>query len=137
VRLVTNVAIPTITSGRTSLHFLPDRVLVREGTAFSDVPYSMLQTSDTVTKFIEGDPVPRDAQQVGTTWQYVNVKGGPDRRYKNNRQLPIMLYGELEFASPTGLRWVLDCSRPDVAQHFATVVRGAPAQTLARIESAA
>ena len=29
------------------------------------------------------------------TWQYANKSGGPDRRFNNNRQLPICLYGIL------------------------------------------
>ena len=38
------------------------------------------------TRFVESSNVPRDATIVGKTWQYVNKSGGPDRRYKNNRQ---------------------------------------------------
>jgi hypothetical protein len=54
------------------------------------------------------------------------VKGGPDRRYKNNRQLPVMLYGEIEFATPSGLHWQMQCSRPDAAKVVADTIRRAP-----------
>ena len=31
----------------------------------------------------------------GQTWRFVNKNGGPDRRFNNNIQLPIVLYGQL------------------------------------------
>jgi len=39
--------------------------------------------------------------------------GGPDRRFKNNRQLPICLYSELWFKSNTGLNEKIQISKPD------------------------
>jgi hypothetical protein len=87
--LVTNIAVPSWTCGRQALHFLPDRVLVRNGARYSDVAYSQLSTSWAPQRFIEDGRVPMDGQQVDTTWRFVNVKGGPDRRFNNNRQLPV------------------------------------------------
>jgi hypothetical protein len=101
-RLTTNVNVPSITVGAASLSFLPDRVLLREGRRFSDIGYDRLRVSASPMRFVEDGAVPADAQQVDTTWRYVNVKGGPDRRYKNNRQLPVLLYGDLQFSSGTG-----------------------------------
>lgn len=117
--LVTNIAVPSLSAGRHYLHFLPDRVLVREGRTFSEVPYSELSAAWEETRFIESVRPPRDGKQVDVTWQYVNVKGGPDRRFKNNRQLPVMLYGRMLLTSSSGLRWILDCSHPQVAQQVA------------------
>jgi len=65
--------------------------------------------------------------QVGQTWQYVNVKGGPDRRYKYNPMLPIMLYGSFDLTSPQGLSWNLQISRVDAAPAIASVLTAAPA----------
>jgi hypothetical protein len=96
--------------GRHALYFLPDRVLVRDRRRFSDVTYNGLGASAHAQRFIETDRKPRDARQVDTTWQYVNVKRGPDRRYKNNRQIPVMLYGKAELATFSGLHWLLQCS---------------------------
>jgi hypothetical protein len=36
------------------------------------------------TRFIEDGPVP------DTTWRFVNKNGTPDRRFDNNRRLPVM-----------------------------------------------
>ncbi|WP_328708541.1 hypothetical protein [Microbispora hainanensis] len=114
--LVTNVAVPTLTSAQRALHFLPDRVLIREGRNFADVPYHRLELSAEPVRFIESETVPRDGQVVDYTWQYVNVKGGgPDRRYKYNRQLPILLYGQLTIWDDHGLHMIWHVSRTELA----------------------
>jgi uncharacterized tellurite resistance protein B-like protein len=117
--LATNIAVPSLNTKERSVYFLPDRVLVRQGKDFAELPYSTLRVHATTQRFIEDVVAPRDAQQVGVTWRYANVKGGPDRRYKNNRQLPILLYGRLTLTSPDGFLMVWDFSRPDVASAFA------------------
>ena len=122
--LVTNIAVPGLVSGKRAVYFLPDRILVRQGRDYADVPYSSLQVHAAPQNFIEDGPVPADAAQVGTTWRYANVKGGPDRRYKNNRQLPIMRYGRLTLTNPAGLLTVFDFSRPDAMDAFVTSLRG-------------
>ncbi len=126
--LSTNVAIPSLVARTSGLYFLPDRVLVKEGRRYSDVAYQYLQVSSAQTRFHESPgAVPGDAVQVGQTWQYVNVKGGPDLRYKNNPTLPIMLYGLLEITSPQGLSWLVQTSRADAAPEIASVISKYPA----------
>lgn len=61
--------------------------------------------------FIEDESVPRDAQVIDHTWQYVNKGGTPDRRFSNNRQIPVCLYEELWLNSPSGLNEVIQLSR--------------------------
>lgn len=113
--LATNIAVPTVTCGSEAMLFLPDRILLRSGRRWSDLPYAELRTSAKHSRFIETGGLPHDGRVIDYTWQYVNVNGGPDRRFRNNRQLPIMLYGRLEFTSRSGLQWIVDCSRLDVA----------------------
>lgn len=114
--LATNVAIPTVVAGAASLYFLPDRVLVRDGKVYTDVSYADLIVRGQQQRFIEAPGItPRDSTKVGETWQYVNKKGGPDRRFSNNPVLPIMLYSNLDLTSSQGLSWRVQCSRPDAA----------------------
>ncbi len=80
-----------------------DRLVVRDGRRFSDVSYGALAARYSPQRFIESGRTPGDAQQVDTTWRYVNVKGGPDRRFKDNKQLPVMLYGQVDLLAPGGL----------------------------------
>jgi Protein of unknown function (DUF4236) len=125
--LSTNVAIPSLVTRNSSLYFLPDRVLVQEGKRYSDIGYQHLRVSSSQGRVIEnGGPVPRDAVQVGQTWRYVNVKGGPDRRFANNPMLPIMQYGFLDLTSSQGLNWELQISRADAAEPVASVLSTAP-----------
>lgn len=125
-QLATNVAIPSLTAGRCALYLLPDRLLVRDGKHYSDVDYRELRVFHQEQRFIESSTVPRDAAQVDTTWQYVNVKGGPDRRFKSNRILPIMLYGQIVIASAGGLYWIIQISRAGAAEEISQVISSAP-----------
>jgi DNA polymerase-3 subunit epsilon len=126
-QLSTNIAVPSITAGNSALYFLPDRLLVRDGKLYSDIAYGQLRVFHETKRFIEGSAPPTDAVHVDNTWQYVNVKGGPDRRFANNRMLPIMLYGRIVFTSPGGLYWIIQISRADAAQPVAQIVSAAPA----------
>lgn len=124
--LATNIAVPSFESGRQALYFLPDRLLIHDGKRFSDVNYGALASDCSPQRFIESKRKPCDSQQVNTTWQYVNVKGGPDRRYKNNRKLPVMLYGEINLSAPGGLHWLMQFSRAPLAEQLGQVLRSAP-----------
>lgn len=125
--LATNVAVPSISVGKSSIHFLPDRVLLREDKTYSDVSYRYLEVRGSRKQFIESPgPVPKDSERVGQTWQYVNKKGGPDGRFSNNPILPIMLYGELDLTSHSGLSWRVQSSRSDAGSAIAQSLQRVP-----------
>jgi hypothetical protein len=100
--LKTNIETVAIGVGRQVLHFFPDRVLIYDASGVGAVAYDQIQISVRPSRFIEDQSVPQDAQVVDHTWQYVNKRGGPDRRFKNNRQLPVCLYDEIALSSSTG-----------------------------------
>jgi len=52
---------------------------------------------------LETEGVPADSKVVGESWAKVNKDGSPDRRFANNRRIPIAEYGELAFKSASGL----------------------------------
>lgn len=131
--LATNIAVPSIGAGNAALYFLPDRVLVREGKRFSEVDYAHLHASAGQTRFIEDAAPPGDATQVDYTWQYVNVKGGPDRRYKDNRQLPVMRYSTLDITSSQGLQWQLQVSRDGSTAAVAKALSASPGPRICTI----
>jgi hypothetical protein len=119
-----NVEVPLLPVGRQTLYLLPDRVLVVEGAVVGAVEYRDLQVEVVAAKFIEEEGVPADAEVVGSTWRYVNKSGGPDRRFKDNPEIPIVLYGELRLSSTSGLNEVLQVSRKDAPGYFAAGVTG-------------
>ena len=118
-RVEANIQVPTLPAGRQRLYFLPDQVLVYDGPRVGAILYSELRPTTAIVSFREEGPVPKDARVVGTTWKYVNKKGGPDRRFRNNREIPILQYGALQFESESGLREHFQCSQPEVAQTLA------------------
>jgi len=77
----------------------------------------LLNINATSCSFREEEASPRDAQVVGTTWKFVNKSGGPDRRFNDNRQIPIYRYGQLEITAGNW-RVRLCLSRPDAASTF-------------------
>lgn len=112
----------SIPVGPQQLLFLPDRILVQEGKRLAGVPYSQLTIEASATKFIEEEPVPADARTVGTTWRFVNKSGGPDRRFNNNRQLPILAYGEVLLRSARGMNIVIQSSNIEAAEATKSVL---------------
>lgn len=122
--LVTNIAVPGVSAEGASMYFLPDRILLAHKRVFTDISYNSLKVQERQTEFIEAPGAkPSDAVQVGSTWQYVNRNGGPDRRFKNNPVLPVMKYTELELANGNGFRWVLQISNAQTATYFAQELR--------------
>lgn len=117
-----NIAVPSLVTAQRSVHFLPDRLLIRDGNHYADVRYPSLACAATTCRFIEEEAVPSDGIVLGHTWQYVNVKGGPDRRYKNNRRLPILRYGQLTLSGSGGFNAVFDFSHPRASSALATAL---------------
>jgi hypothetical protein len=120
----TNISTVAMGVGRQTLHFFPDRLLVYDSHGVGGVDYTALQLEARHTRFIEDEAVPRDAQVVDRTWQYVNKRGGPDRRFKNNRQLPVCLYNELSLQSASGLNELIQLSKADIAEGFVKAIDG-------------
>ena len=105
------------------LYILPDRLIIKGKKGWGAVDYSELHINVGDVIFIEDGSTPRDATIVGHTWQYVNKNGSPDKRFKNNRQLPKCNYGNIDFMSDTGLNIIIYISNIENARQFATTVQ--------------
>jgi hypothetical protein len=114
----TNISVPHIPVGKQTLYFFPDKVLVFEANGVGAVSYTNLNILVESTRFVEDGNVPRDANVVGRTWKYVNKTGGPDKRFKDNRELPIVLYEEISFTSNTGLNERIKISKVGIGNNF-------------------
>ncbi len=75
--------------------FLPCDIIIKKGKHIVACSYENLEIRTGTTNFIETDPVPKDATIIRYTWQFVNKDGSADRRYANNRQLPVCQYGRI------------------------------------------
>lgn len=90
--------------------FLPDKIFIVNGLKIGIASYEDLQIEQGDSRFIESEHVPSDAEILGYTWQYVNKDGSPDKRFNNNRKLPICNYGKIVIKSGTNLNIELICS---------------------------
>jgi hypothetical protein len=123
-RVECNLEVPTIPAGLQTLYFFPDRLLVYDRTRVGAVAYRDLKVDAGVTRFIESDAVPSDSMLVDRTWRFVNKKGGPDRRFSNNRELPILQYGVLHFTSGSGLNELFNFSASKKHEAFISALAG-------------
>ncbi|RZQ65893.1 DUF4236 domain-containing protein [Amycolatopsis suaedae] len=120
--LASNIAVPSLDTPHRSVYLLPDRVLIRDGRHYADIDYENVRVQAGVQRFIEDSAVPSDSEVVDHTWQYVNVRGGPDRRFKNNRQLPIVQYGRLMLTGSGGYSAIFDVSNPRASSVLETAL---------------
>lgn len=133
----TNINAPCISGGRHTLHFMPDVVLVMDGSRCGALAYDQLSVIWNTALYIESEGVPSDTQVVGSTWQYVNKDGGPDRRFNGNRQIPKVSYQQMGLQGTAGLQKLLYLSKVADRQRFDTalsklraLVKRAPLQAL-------
>jgi hypothetical protein len=117
-----NLTFPALQAGKETIYFAPDSILVVAGSSVAALRYDQVKVDAYSIKFIEDDGAPRDTQVIGETWQFVNKKGGPDRRFTNNRKLPICLYGRLNLKSNSGLNEMFQFSHAEAAIQFASSV---------------
>jgi hypothetical protein len=118
----TNIETIAVGVGRQILHFFPDRVLVYDTNGVGAVSYSELHVEVSATRFIESDSLPNDAEVIDRTWKYVNKSGGPDRRFKDNKELPVCRYEEIALSSQSGLNEILQLSRCGSGTDFAKAI---------------
>jgi hypothetical protein len=122
-RVRCNLDVPYIVTSTNTLYFCPDRIFVVTGRTIAAVQYGDLQLRASSTQFIEEQTLPSDAIVVGRTWRYVNKSGGPDRRFKDNPELPIVRYGELSLTTASGLNERLQFSRHGTTVEFCRFAR--------------
>lgn len=114
----TNITCYSIKAGNQILYILPDKILVVEGSSVGAVSIDSVEMVYSTSDFRESGTVANDATIIGKTYQYVNNNGTPDRRYKDNREIPICIYGALEVTSKEGLNMKFFCSNAKCTEAF-------------------
>jgi len=114
----------SIQNGRSTAYFYPGFMLVVNATRsdFALVDLKELDVGFALTQFTETDSVPSDAKMVRKVWAKSNKNGTRDRRFKDNRELPVMLYGDLNLRSTGGLRESFLFSRPEACEAFVRAI---------------
>ena len=135
--LQTNIQTVAIEVGRQTLHFFPDRVLIYDVTGIGAVSYKELSITVNDQRFIEDESVPNDAKVVDKTWKYVNKSGGPDRRFKDNYEIPICLYQDMLLFSQSGLNERIQLSSCGPANDFKSALLNLNSYLPKEVESCA
>jgi hypothetical protein len=113
----TNVQPLTIPMPGLTVYLFPDRALILDAIGFGAANYRELGVDLAKSTFITGDrTAPSDATILEYTWRYVNKKGGPDHRFTNNPQLPVIETRDLSIRSRSGLNAVLKFSSVSAAE---------------------
>jgi len=79
-----------------NLYFLPHVLVVQNGLDVSANSYDSVRLR--VSEWnLQVQSVPQDAEFLGYVWKFMNKDGGPDRRYNNNFQIPVIRTWEVDF----------------------------------------
>ena len=121
--IATNLVPWSIDCNDMRLFFLPDHIFVLQQHRYGMLSYKSLSVDLSATNFRETDRVPSDAKIVGRAWLYVNKNGGPDRRFGNNREMPIAAYAQVDIRSPQGFHILLHISNGVSATAFVATIQ--------------
>lgn len=99
-------------------YFLPDRILIDGAEDVYSLRYSEINCEFATARFVEDETVPTDAEVIDHTWRYVNKDGSPDRRFRDNYQIPVCLYGTMKLTSNNGLDIFLHYSNHRTCQEL-------------------
>lgn len=114
----TNIDVYALKLDYKVMYFFPDRLILKVNNKYSVISYKNIDLQVNDYTFIESEKVPSDGKIIDRTWQYVNKKGGPDKRFKNNKELPILKYEMLTMTSKSGLHEQLVFSKLGNSNYF-------------------
>jgi len=86
---------------------------------FALVGLNELNLTHGAVRFIETGTVPHDSKVIDRTWAKVNKNGSPDKRFKDNYQIPVVKYGEINLSTGTGLNEEYQFSNYEYSEDFA------------------
>ena len=101
---------------------LPDRLLIKDKKGFGVISYDDVKFEIDGIGLLDNKEPPKDADIVDYKWMYVNSDGTPDKRYKNNRQVPVVKYARIKMQSKTGLDVHILCSNVPAAEKLLELI---------------
>lgn len=114
----TNIPTPSIPVGTQTIYFFPDKILIFEKNKVGGLSYENANFAIGTSLFVEEESVPTDSEVVDHTWRYVNKRGGPDKRFKDNKKLPIAKYETTHLTSNSGLNELIYISKVGQFAHI-------------------
>ena len=120
--LKTNAQCYFVKLKKEKLYILPDKMVIISGRKVGAFDLSDLDIVVSDKQFIE-NVAPKDAQILSYSWQYVNKNGTPDKRFNNNRQLPVCRYGTISFKTQQGFNTLIYCSSVERTVEFSQTLK--------------
>ena len=110
-------------SDRAIIFFFPAfLILYRDTHDFALIDYADIETDYTNILKPERAGYPNDARFIEYTWDKVNKNGQPDKRFKDNRQIPVVEYLDLFLISQTGLSRGFRFSNVEIGERFQKIL---------------
>lgn len=100
------------------IYLFPGFVLLESPRNFAVVSIKDMNPAFCFSRFRETDGVPSDSRVLGYGWERENKNGSRDRRFKENRQIPIACYGQLGLIG-SGMNEEYQFSNAEHAEEFA------------------
>ena len=113
-----NIDIYYISDIYKKIYLTPDRIIILDGFKVFGCKYNNLEFNIFDSTYVESEIVPKDAKVIYYTWKYVNKKGGPDKRFKDNRKLPVCDYGGLTVNSGDEISCRIQFSNIDLTEEL-------------------
>jgi hypothetical protein len=93
-------------------------IITNDKKEFGLIDIKDLKLSFQRSQFLEEDKIPSDTNTIGKTWAKVNKNGTRDKRFSDNYEIPIVLYGNIDLKSNTGLNESYSFSNFEKTQQF-------------------
>lgn len=103
----TNAPTYTLEAGSTKLIFLPDSIVIKEGSKLTALGFDEIDINLSKASFLEDGNIPKDATLLGKTYEHTNKDGSPDKRFKENKKLDLVEYGMLSLEKHPGLETLI------------------------------
>ena len=103
------------------LYIFPLFIVMRDENDIALIDLRDVDLQFSLSKFIEEEEVPVDAEIIGQTWAKANKDGSRDKRFANNYQIPILKYGQIHLKTAQGLNEVYTVSNADALFEFSKV----------------
>lgn len=102
--LKSNLKFPILKFRKETLILLPDKVLLVHKWHAGAVSQKNVNIFFDTAKMIEDEYRPLDSELIQHQWLHVNKDGSRDKRYVDNKQLPVYKYGKIDISSPEGIK---------------------------------
>ncbi|KIO78248.1 hypothetical protein TH53_04315 [Pedobacter lusitanus] len=104
------------------LYFYPGFIIMYSNKSdFAIIGIDEINLERGSVRFTETGSVPPDSKIIDHTWAKVNKNGTPDKRFKDNYQIPIVKYGEIRLSTNTGLNEEYEFSNYEFTEEFGKV----------------